>query len=170
MPLLREPTLQENGKNNKRKMVDGEQFNAQVGRARHTAEAMIAYAVGQRLPLADSCECCQRNDGKFAARACSRPGILLKLPMGAKGGSVCVFEYGQTWWRLSELSLHETGDLTTFEQEQLEVLVGTSELLNIHFSQLTSDIPNSYSSAVSVGSLHYFAKRSRSVYPTTSLK
>ncbi|KAJ5943963.1 hypothetical protein N7516_004131 [Penicillium verrucosum] len=67
MPLLREPTLQENRKNNKRKIVDGEQFNAQVGRARHTAEAMIAYAVGQRLPLADSCECCQRNDGKFAA-------------------------------------------------------------------------------------------------------
>ncbi|KZN89656.1 hypothetical protein EN45_083090 [Penicillium chrysogenum] len=112
MPLLRDPTLQENGKNNKRKMVDGEQFDAQVGRARHTAEAMIAYAVGQRLPLADSCECCQRNDGKFVRACLFRARNTAQIAYGREG-------------RI-ELSLHETGDLTTFEQEQLEVLVDTT--------------------------------------------
>ncbi|KAJ5124464.1 uncharacterized protein N7515_008289 [Penicillium bovifimosum] len=32
----------------------------------------------------------------------------------------------QTWWRVSEISLRDTGDLTGYEQTQIETLVGTT--------------------------------------------
>ncbi|KAJ5495112.1 hypothetical protein N7539_000228 [Penicillium diatomitis] len=32
----------------------------------------------------------------------------------------------QTWWRLSEIAMRDTGDLTGYEQAQIETLVGTT--------------------------------------------
>ncbi|KAJ6149836.1 hypothetical protein N7471_001035 [Penicillium samsonianum] len=46
MILLREPMLQSNSKNNKRKIVDGEAFNGQITQFLYTADALLAHTVG----------------------------------------------------------------------------------------------------------------------------
>ncbi|KAJ5335475.1 hypothetical protein N7452_007878 [Penicillium brevicompactum] len=67
MPLLREPKLQLNSKNNKRKIVDGQSFNSQLGQSLHAAEALLAHSVGEKLPAEGACLSCQKRDGKFVS-------------------------------------------------------------------------------------------------------
>ncbi|KAK9852270.1 hypothetical protein MYU51_008689 [Penicillium brevicompactum] len=67
MPLLREPKLQLNSKNNKRKIVDGLSFNSQLGQSLHAAEALLAHSVGEKLPAEGACLSCQKRDGKFVS-------------------------------------------------------------------------------------------------------
>ncbi|KAJ5793512.1 hypothetical protein N7457_000111 [Penicillium paradoxum] len=67
MTLLREPMLQRNSKNNKRKTVDGEAFNGQIAQFLYTAEALLAHAVGERLPTDQACTSCKKRNGKFVS-------------------------------------------------------------------------------------------------------
>lgn len=65
MPLQREPVLRYPTKRGRRRHVDGQTFNGQVGHQRENIEALLAYAVGQKPPPEGQCESCLRGDGKF---------------------------------------------------------------------------------------------------------
>lgn len=65
MPLQREPVLRYPRKRGRRRHVDGQTFNGQVGHQRENIEALLAYAVGQKTPPEGQCESCLRGDGKF---------------------------------------------------------------------------------------------------------
>lgn len=56
-----------NSKNLKRKMVDGEDFNGQISQFLYTAEALLAHAVGERLPAERACTSCKRRNGKLVS-------------------------------------------------------------------------------------------------------
>lgn len=94
MPLLREPMLQKNSKNNKRKIVNGEGFNSQLGQSLHAAEALLAHSVGEKLPAEGACLNCQKRDGKFIS--------CVKVP-GRNHCSNC------HWYRRSDCCQSEGG-------------------------------------------------------------
>lgn len=54
-------------KNTKRKIVNGESFNSQLGQSLHAAEALLAHSVGEKLPAEGACLSCQKRDGKFVS-------------------------------------------------------------------------------------------------------
>ncbi|KAJ9480539.1 hypothetical protein VN97_g13016 [Penicillium thymicola] len=74
MDLQREPTLQMNTKNLKRKVGDGLLFDKQVSNRRENVEALLGQAVGKKLLHGLACQNCLTLDGKFTS--CVRmPGM-----------------------------------------------------------------------------------------------
>ncbi|KAJ5962787.1 hypothetical protein N7501_007728 [Penicillium viridicatum] len=67
MDLQREPTLQRNTKNLKRKVGDGLLFDKQVSHRRENVEALVGQVVGKKVSHGLACDNCLILDGKFTS-------------------------------------------------------------------------------------------------------